>query len=86
MHPQKYGVTVTGIDKDAKAVTLSDGRRVSYESLISTLPLDVTLAWLGKREWADGLSRRCVGRCAVVDFKSVRRACHAQAAVRGAGA
>lgn len=30
-------------------------RQVAYKSLISTIPLDTTLRWLGKPEWADGL-------------------------------
>lgn len=47
---------VTNIDKDAKTVTLADGRKIAYESLISTLPLDITLRWMGKGEWADGLT------------------------------
>jgi hypothetical protein len=47
---------VTNIDKDAKVVTLANGRKIAYESLISTIPLDITLRWLGKSEWADGLT------------------------------
>lgn len=29
--------------------------QVAYDALISTVPLDITLRWLGKPEWADGL-------------------------------
>ena len=29
--------------------------QVAYDALISTIPLDITLRWLGKDEWADGL-------------------------------
>ena len=29
--------------------------QVAYDALISTIPLDITLRWLGKHEWADGL-------------------------------
>lgn len=52
---QRYNTTVTNIDKDAKTVTLSDGSTITYNSLLSTLPLDLTLRWMGKEEWADGL-------------------------------
>ena len=52
---QRYNQTVVNIDKDSKEVTLSTGAKIQYNSLISTLPLDLTLRWLGKPEWADGL-------------------------------
>lgn len=52
---QAYSQEVTTIDKDAKVVTLASGKQIKYESLISTLPLDIVLRWLGKPEWADGL-------------------------------
>lgn len=52
---QRYKQTVTNIDKDAKEVTLSDGKKIKYNSLLSTLPLDLTLSWLGQKEWAEGL-------------------------------
>lgn len=29
--------------------------QVAYDALISTVPLDITLRWLGQAEWADGL-------------------------------
>ena len=38
-----------------QVVTLADGRKLAYDALISTIPLDVTCRWLGKAEWADGL-------------------------------
>jgi protoporphyrinogen oxidase len=53
--PQLYKATVTAIDKEAKQVVLSDGQVICYDSLISSMPLDVTLTWLGKQEWAQGL-------------------------------
>ena len=52
---QRYKQTVVNFDKDAKVVTLSTGAKIAYNSLLSTLPLDTTLRWLGKAEWADGL-------------------------------
>ena len=36
-------------------MTLTDGRKLAYDALMSTLPLDTTCRWLGKPEWADGL-------------------------------
>ena len=30
--------------------------QVAYDALISTMPLDLTLGWLGKSEWAEGLT------------------------------
>lgn len=58
---QRYGpsATVTALDKDAKTVTLADGSTIEYEALITTMPLDITLTWLGKKEWADTLTHRC---------------------------
>ena len=47
---------VTTIDKDNQTVTLACGRKIAYDALISTIPLDITLRWLGKDEWADGLT------------------------------
>lgn len=52
---QLYGATVMSIDKDAKQVVLADGGVIQYDSLVSTMPLDVTLGQLGKRDWADGM-------------------------------
>ena len=53
--PQRYNQQVVNIDKDSKTVTLASGSKIQYQSLMSTLPLDITLRWLGKPEWADGL-------------------------------
>ncbi|KAF6252642.1 hypothetical protein COO60DRAFT_504963 [Scenedesmus sp. NREL 46B-D3] len=52
---QLYGAAVACIDKDKHEVTLSDGQVIQYKNVISSLPLDTTLSWLGKREWAEGL-------------------------------
>jgi protoporphyrinogen oxidase len=48
---QRYNQQVVGIDKDTKTVTLADGGKIIYDKLISTIPLDITLKWLGKPEW-----------------------------------
>ncbi len=50
---------ITAMDATAKTLTLTDGRKLQYDSLISTMPLDITLTWLGKKDWADGLTHRC---------------------------
>ena len=55
---QSYGANygVVGIDADAKTVTLASGATIQYNSLISTLPLDIMCRWLGRDDWADRLS------------------------------
>lgn len=50
---------VTSLDKDAKTVTLANGKMLQYDNLISTMPLDLTLQWLGKSDWAEELTHRC---------------------------
>ncbi|KAG2502052.1 hypothetical protein HYH03_000546 [Edaphochlamys debaryana] len=52
---QRYNQKVVSIDKDAKVVTLENGHKYQYDALVSTMPLDLTLTWLGKDEWAKGL-------------------------------
>lgn len=53
--PQSYRQRVTAIDKDARTVLLASGERLRYGKLLSTLPLDALLQWLGKGDWAAGL-------------------------------
>ncbi|KAK9835546.1 hypothetical protein WJX74_002701 [Apatococcus lobatus] len=55
---QRYGPKnqVTGIDKDAQVVTLQDGKKIQYDALISTLPLDIMMTWLGQKKQADVLT------------------------------
>lgn len=52
------GSKVVSIDKDAKLVSLADGSQLQYESLLTTMPLDLTLQWLGKSDWAAELTHR----------------------------
>ena len=47
-----------GIDKDAQVVTLQDGKKIQYDALISTLPLDIMMTWLGQKKQADVLTHR----------------------------
>jgi len=49
---------VTNLDKEKQIATLSSGKKIQYDALISTMPLDITLTWLGKKDWADGLTHR----------------------------
>ena len=55
---------VMELDAASKTLTLASGDKVQYQSLISTMPLDLTLTWLGKKDWADGLTHRCDARLA----------------------
>ncbi len=57
---QRYGkdFSVTNLDKEKQIATLASGKKIQYDALISTMPLDITLTWLGKKEWADGLTHR----------------------------
>jgi hypothetical protein len=50
---------VVNIDKDEKIVHLANGQTIQYDALVSTMPLDITLQWLGQKEWAETLSHRC---------------------------
>lgn len=45
---QRYGSTITGIDADSNTVTLQDGSKIKYNKLLTTIPLDITLTWLGQ--------------------------------------
>ncbi len=53
---QKYGVNVNEFRADAQELVLSDGTVVHYNKLISTIPLDITLAKLGHVEMAKKLT------------------------------
>lgn len=57
---QRYGeeYAVVSLDKDAKVATLANGQSIQYDALVSTMPLDITLRWLGQPDWADTLSHR----------------------------
>jgi hypothetical protein len=49
---------VVSLDKECKVATLANGLKVQYEALVSTMPLDLTLHWLGQTQLADELSHR----------------------------
>ena len=46
----RYGLKAEAIDAAEKIITLSDGRKIKYNKLLSTIPLDITLSMLGKVE------------------------------------
>jgi protoporphyrinogen oxidase len=50
-----FNRVVTYIDFENKVVSLSDGSSVKYESLVSTIPLDISLGWLGRNDLASRL-------------------------------
>ena len=52
---QRFGCSAVSVDADAKVVSFSDGRQIRYQALVSTIPLDTTLGWLGKTDWAEDL-------------------------------
>lgn len=53
---QRYNTEVASIDKEEKIVTFADGSKIAYQSLISTLPLDLTLSWLGREDLGQRLT------------------------------
>lgn len=55
---QFYGPqnSVVNIDVQSKTVTLKSGRKITYGSMLSTMPLDVVLRGIGKADVADGLT------------------------------
>lgn len=53
---QRYGLTVTGLDTESKTVTFSDKSAIRYGRLLTTIPLDITLGWLGRGDLAARLT------------------------------
>eukprot|EP01039_Chlorochromonas_danica_P001327 gene1327-1449_t len=52
---QRYRKRVEHLDPQNKVVRFADGGQIRYNRLISTLPLDITLTWLGRNELAERL-------------------------------
>lgn len=44
------------LDAEARVAGLASGRRVRYDALVCTAPLDATLRLLGRGAWADALT------------------------------
>jgi hypothetical protein len=55
--PQRYNARVVAIDAEARVARLAGGGAVRYGRLLTTLPLDTTLAWLGAGGRGEGLRR-----------------------------
>jgi protoporphyrinogen oxidase len=55
---QRYGpgMRVTALDLESRTATLACGAVVRYGALLTTAPLDLTLAMVGRPDLADGLS------------------------------
>ena len=53
---QRYNSTITSMDADAKIVVLADGSKIKYQKLLTTIPLDITLTWLGRHDLAKRLT------------------------------
>mmetsp|Transcript_84305 Transcript_84305/g.163752 ORF Transcript_84305/g.163752 Transcript_84305/m.163752 type:complete len:494 (+) Transcript_84305:2-1483(+) len=53
---QRYKTKMTALDLDAKVVTLDSGKKIKYQRLLTTVPLDVTLRMVGQGAIADELN------------------------------
>lgn len=53
---QRYKKTAESFDTKAKIVTFTDGTKIKYNKLLSTIPLDTLLIKLGRKELADRLT------------------------------
>mmetsp|Transcript_14277 Transcript_14277/g.14377 ORF Transcript_14277/g.14377 Transcript_14277/m.14377 type:complete len:495 (-) Transcript_14277:275-1759(-) len=53
---QRYGIKVEGIDAEKKLLSLSDGTKLRYNKLLSTIPLDITLNWLNRSDLSSRLT------------------------------
>ena len=53
---QRYKSKVVALDLDAHCVTLDNGKKIKYEKLLSTIPLDLTLGMVGQPEVAKRLN------------------------------
>ena len=47
---------LTNLDPEKKLMIMSDGRMIKYNKLLITIPLDITLTWLGKSDLAKRLT------------------------------
>mmetsp|Transcript_20601 Transcript_20601/g.29562 ORF Transcript_20601/g.29562 Transcript_20601/m.29562 type:complete len:500 (+) Transcript_20601:31-1530(+) len=52
----RFNSKVVNIDAAGKTLHLEDGSKVKYNKLLSTIPLDITLTWLGKQDLANRLT------------------------------
>ena len=47
---------VTHIDAAAQTLIMGDGSKIKYGKLLSTIPLDITLTWLERKDLAERLT------------------------------
>ena len=52
---QRYNCKVVSHDLDGQSVTLANGRKIRYQKLLTTIPLDLTLRMVGQDAVADEL-------------------------------
>ena len=53
---QRYKSKVTALDLEGHTVTLQDGKKIKYQKLMSTIPLDLTLRMVGRGDLANELN------------------------------
>mmetsp|Transcript_18681 Transcript_18681/g.25763 ORF Transcript_18681/g.25763 Transcript_18681/m.25763 type:complete len:497 (+) Transcript_18681:67-1557(+) len=53
---QKYNMKMISLNPKTKQATFLDGSVIQYNKLLSTIPLDITLTWLGRKDLADRLT------------------------------
>lgn len=53
---QRYNTKVVALDLEGRTVTLDTGKKIKYEKLLTTMPLDLTLRMVGKPELAAELN------------------------------
>ena len=53
---QRYGSKVVALDLEGHCVTLNTGRKIRYQKLLSTIPLDLTLRMVGQEALAEELN------------------------------
>jgi len=53
---QRYGMKAVNVDAANHVVHFENGTSIKYNKLLSTLPLDTLLTWLGKKDLADRLT------------------------------
>ena len=52
---QRYNIKVVSLDLDGHCVTLDSGKKIRYQKLLSTIPLDITLRLVGQTDLVEEL-------------------------------
>lgn len=53
---QRYNKKVVNLNKEEKKVTFEDGSVIKYNRLLTTIPLDITLKWVGREDLSKRLT------------------------------